>query len=70
MKMDVERLKGQIERYEKDLEITNWYIKFMQDGRDIKQILQDQENALARIEELESTLQGMTEELEGQISEL
>lgn len=46
----------QIQRYEEDLDVTRWMIKFMEDGRDIKQILQDQEKALAKIDELEDTL--------------
>lgn len=34
--MEVVRQKVQIERYQKDLEVTKWYIKFMEDGRDIR----------------------------------
>ena len=39
------------------METLAWYIKFYEDGRDIKKMLQDHENAQKKIKELATTLE-------------
>ena len=68
--LEVERQRTQIVQYESDLGITKWYIKFMEDGRDIKKILEDHDLALVKVDELEHTLQFKTYQYEAQIREL
>ena len=52
MKEEVRVLKSKLKQMDAELETIQWYVKFYEDGRDIKKVLQDQERALKRIDEL------------------